>query len=89
VDAQAGLAVAQARLSSAAHGDAAAANAAIAPSLQPLRKEQADLLAQVQSLEGQYGTAYPDLVSARTSLAAASWTRRKPMSPPIKPRWPP
>ena len=70
VDAQAGLAVAQARLSSAAHGDAAAANAAIAPSLQPLRKEQADLLAQVQSLEGQYGTAYPDLVSARTSLAA-------------------
>jgi succinoglycan biosynthesis transport protein ExoP len=70
VDAEAGLAVAQARLASAAHGDAAAANAAIAPSLQPLRKEQADLLAQVQSLEGQYGPDYPALVSARTSLAA-------------------
>jgi capsular exopolysaccharide synthesis family protein len=70
VDAQAGLAMAQARLSSAANGDAAAANAAIAPSLQPLRKEQADLSAQVQSLEDQYGADYPELVAARTSLAA-------------------
>jgi capsular exopolysaccharide synthesis family protein len=70
VDAQARLAMAQARLSSAANGDAAAANAAIAPSLQPLRKEQADLSAQVQSLEEQYGSNYPDLVSARTSLNA-------------------
>ena len=67
VDAQAGLAMAQARLSSAANGDAAAA---IAPSLQPLRKEQADLSAQVQSLEEQYGSDYPELVSARTSLSA-------------------
>ena len=70
VDAQAHLAMAQARLSSAANGDAAAANAAIAPSLQPLRKEQADLSAQVQSLEEQYGSDYPELVSARTSLNA-------------------
>jgi succinoglycan biosynthesis transport protein ExoP len=70
VDARAGLAVAQARLTSAAHGDAAAANAAIAPSLQPLRKDRADLLAQVRALAGQYGSDYPDLVSARTSLAA-------------------
>jgi polysaccharide biosynthesis transport protein len=70
VDAQPGLAAAQARLSSAADGDAAAANAVIAPSLQPLRKEQADLLAQVQSLEGQYGPDYPELTSARTSLTA-------------------
>jgi capsular exopolysaccharide synthesis family protein len=70
VDAQAGLAMAQARLSSAANGDAAAANAAIAPSLQPLRKEQADLSAQVQSLEKQYGSDYPELVAARTSLSA-------------------
>jgi capsular exopolysaccharide synthesis family protein len=59
VDAQAGLAVAQARLSSAAHGDAAAANAAIAPSLQPL-----------QALSQVYGANYPALVSARISLAA-------------------
>jgi succinoglycan biosynthesis transport protein ExoP len=70
VDAQANLAMAQARLASAANGDAAAANAAIAPSLQPLRKEQADLTAQVQSLQDAYGANYPDLVSARTSLAA-------------------
>ncbi len=70
VDAQARLAMAQARLISAASGDAAAANAAIAPSLQPLRKEQADITAQVQSLEDEFGADYPDLVTARTSLAA-------------------
>ena len=70
VDAQAKLAMAQARLTSAANGDAAAANAAIAPSLLPLRTEQADLLAQVKSLENEYGEDYPDLVTARTSLAA-------------------
>jgi succinoglycan biosynthesis transport protein ExoP len=70
VQAQADLAMNQARLSSAAQGDAAAANAAIAPNLLPLRKEQADLTAQVQSLQGQYGADYPDLVAARRSLAA-------------------
>jgi capsular exopolysaccharide synthesis family protein len=69
VDARANLAMAQARMAAAA-GDSAAANAAIAPNLLPLRKEQADLAAQVQSLSGQYGGAYPDLVSARTQLAA-------------------
>jgi capsular exopolysaccharide synthesis family protein len=70
VQARADLAMNQARLSSAAAGDAAAANAAIAPNLLPLRKEQADLTAQVQSLQGQYGADYPDLVAARRSLAA-------------------
>ncbi len=70
VDAEAQLAMAQARLTSAADGDEAAANAAVAPSLQPLRKERADLLAQVRSLQDAYGANYPDLVSARTSLAA-------------------
>ncbi len=70
VDAKASLAAAQSRLASAAAGDAAAANAAIAPNLLPLRKEQADLSAQVQSLAGQYGGAYPDLLSARAQLAA-------------------
>jgi len=69
VDARANLAMAQARMAAAA-GDSAAANAAIAPNLLPLRKEQADLAAQVQSLAGQYGGAYPDLLSARTQLAA-------------------
>jgi len=70
VDAKATLAGAQARLNAAAAGDAAAADAAIAPNLLPLRKEQADLTAQVQSLSGQYGPAYPDLLSARAQLAA-------------------
>ena len=70
VQAQADLAMNQARLSSAASGDAAAANAAIAPNLLPLRKEQADLNAQVQSLSQNYGPDYPDLQSARTQLGA-------------------
>jgi polysaccharide biosynthesis transport protein len=70
VEAQADLAMNQARLHSAATGDAAAANAAIAPNLLPLRKEQADLTAQVQSLAGQYGPDYPDLRAARTQLSA-------------------
>ena len=70
VEAQADLAMAQARLDAASGGDAAAANAAIAPNLLPMRKEQADLTAQVQSLSAQYGPDYPDLVSARTQLAA-------------------
>ncbi len=72
VQAQADLAMNQARLSSAARGDAAAANAAIAPNLLPLRKEQADLAAHVQALQEQYGPDYPDLVAARSSLAAIS-----------------
>lgn len=70
VQAEADLAMNQARLNSASTGDAAAANAAIAPNLLPLRKEQADLAAQVQSLQGEYGPDYPDLQSARTQLAA-------------------
>ena len=70
VEAQADLAMAQARLDAASGGDAAAANATIAPNLLPLRKEQADLTAQVQSLSSQYGPDYPDLIAARTQLAA-------------------
>jgi capsular exopolysaccharide synthesis family protein len=70
VQAQADLAMRQARLSSAASGDAAAASAAIAPNLLPLRKEQADLAAQVQALQGEYGPDYPDLQTARIQLAA-------------------
>jgi len=70
VEAQADLAMNQARLNAAAGGDAAAANAAIAPNLLPLRKEQADLTAQVQAMQGQYGPDYPDLVSASTQLSA-------------------
>jgi capsular exopolysaccharide synthesis family protein len=70
VEAQADLAMNQARLASAATGDAAAANAAIAPNLLPLRKEQADLNAQVQSLSITYGPDYPALRTASTQLAA-------------------
>ncbi|MDE8348784.1 MAG: polysaccharide biosynthesis tyrosine autokinase [Acidocella sp.] len=70
IDAQSALAMAQARLKSATAGDAAAANAAIAPNLLPLRKEQADLTAQVNAMSRQYGQSYPELVAAQTSLAA-------------------
>ncbi len=68
VQARADLAMNQARLSAAATGDAA--GAAVAPNLQPLRKEQADLTAQVQSMSGQYGPDYPPLVAVQSALAA-------------------
>jgi capsular exopolysaccharide synthesis family protein len=70
VEAQADLAMNQARLNAASGGDAAAASAAITPNLLPLRKEQADLTAQVQSLASEYGPDYPDLQTARAQLAA-------------------
>ncbi len=70
VSAQADLAMNQARLAASQRGGAAAADAAIAPNLLPLRKEQADLAAQVQSLRGEYGPDYPALRSARTQLDA-------------------
>ncbi|MDD2705370.1 MAG: formate--tetrahydrofolate ligase [Acidocella sp.] len=70
VEAQADLAMNQARLNAASGGDAAAANAAIAPNLLPLRKEQADLTAQVRSLSTAYGPDYPDLQTARAQLGA-------------------
>jgi capsular exopolysaccharide synthesis family protein len=73
VQAQADMAMSQARLqSAAAGGDAAAANAAIAPNLLPLRQRQADLAAQVRALAEQYGPNYPDLQAARSSYAAIS-----------------
>ncbi len=70
VQAQADMAMNEARLQAASGGDAAAANAAIAPNLLPLRKEQADLTAQVQAMAGEYGANYPNLLSARAQLAA-------------------
>ena len=71
VEAQAALAMAQARLDAAnnAGGDAAAANAAIAPNLLPLRTQQAELTAQVRSLASEYGADYPPLATARAQLA--------------------
>lgn len=74
VQAQAGLAMAQARLNAAAKagGDAAAANAAIAPNLLPLRTQQAQLAAQARSLASEYGADYPPLVTARSQLAAVT-----------------
>jgi capsular exopolysaccharide synthesis family protein len=70
VDAQAALAMATARLHAATANNDAAASAEVAPNLLPLRKEQADLTAQVKSLAGRYGPDYPDLAAARMSLAA-------------------
>ncbi|MDE1897196.1 MAG: protein tyrosine kinase, partial [Rhodospirillales bacterium] len=72
VEAQAGLAMAQARLDAAAQagGDEAAANAAIAPNLLPLRTQQAQLAAQLHSLASEYGADYPPLVTVRAQLGA-------------------
>jgi capsular exopolysaccharide synthesis family protein len=70
VDAKANLAMDEARLASAGAGDAAAANAAIAPNILPLRDEAAELAAQINSLAGEYGASYPDLVAGRAKLAA-------------------
>ncbi len=73
VQAEADMAMQQARLhAAAAGGDAAAANAAIAPNLLPLRQKQADLAAQVESLAAQYGPNYPALMATRSQLAAIS-----------------
>lgn len=74
VTAQADLAMAQARLAAASRqgGDEAAANAAIAPNLLPLRTQQANLAAQVHSLSGEYGAGYPPLAAAHAQLAAVT-----------------
>jgi capsular exopolysaccharide synthesis family protein len=73
VQAQADMAMSEARLqTAAAGGDAAAANAAIAPNLLPLREKQADLAAAVQSLSAQYGANYPALREAKSELDAIS-----------------
>nr|WP_295740798.1 polysaccharide biosynthesis tyrosine autokinase [uncultured Acidocella sp.] len=74
VEAQAALAMARARLDAAteAGGDAAAANAAVAPNLLPLRTQQAQLASQVKSLASEYGPAYPALVTARAQLSAVT-----------------
>ena len=67
VDARAQLAMARARLAAAG---TAAADAAIAPDVLPLRKEAADLAAQIDGLAGQYGDGYPPLAADRAQLAA-------------------
>ncbi len=74
VEAQASLAMAQARLDAATHAgdDEAAANAAIAPNLLPLRTQQAQLAAQARSLASEYGADYPPLITARSQLAAVT-----------------
>jgi capsular exopolysaccharide synthesis family protein len=68
VDAKAQLASAQARL--AAAGGADAADAQIAPNVLPLRKEAADLAAQIGALSRVYGGDYPELASDRAQLSA-------------------
>jgi uncharacterized protein involved in exopolysaccharide biosynthesis len=65
VQAQAGLAMSQARLKATAR-DAAA----VAPSLELLRKKQADLAAQVGALQDVYGADYPSLRTTKAQLAA-------------------
>ena len=65
VQVQARLAMDQARLAAAARD-----GAAIAPNLELLRKEQADLAAQVGALQDVYGADYPDLRTTKAQLAA-------------------
>ncbi|WP_325399922.1 polysaccharide biosynthesis tyrosine autokinase [Acidocella sp.] len=65
VQAQASLALNQAQLVAAARD-----TAAIAPNLELLRKEQADLAAQVGALQDVYGADYPDLRTTKARFAA-------------------
>jgi len=65
VQAQARLAMNQARLKAAARD-----TASIAPNMELLRKEQADLAAQVGALQDVYGADYPGLVATKAQLAA-------------------
>jgi capsular exopolysaccharide synthesis family protein len=63
--AQARLATGEARLDAAARD-----TAAIAPNLELLRKEQAELVAQVGALDDVYGADYPGLRATKAQLAA-------------------
>ena len=72
VNAKADLAMDEARLAAPGDGDAAEANAQIAPNVLPLRTEAADLTAQIKSLAGEYGASYPQLIADRAQLSAIS-----------------
>jgi len=72
VNAKADLAMDEARLAAPGNGDAAEANAQIAPNVLPLRTEAADLTAQINSLAGEYGASYPQLIADRAQLSAIS-----------------
>jgi capsular exopolysaccharide synthesis family protein len=71
LQARADLAHAEGRLQAARGGNGAAAQAAIAPSVLPLRAQADQIAAQVQSTTARYGAAHPEAIALRDQLAAA------------------
>jgi capsular exopolysaccharide synthesis family protein len=71
VRARSALAAAEGRLDAASGRAGAVAQAAIAPSVAPLRARQGQLTAQLQSMMGRLGTSHPDVQSLRTQLDEA------------------
>jgi polysaccharide biosynthesis transport protein len=74
VRARSALAAAEGRLDAVSGRAGAAAQAAIAPSVAPLRARQGQLTAQLQSMMGRLGTSHPDVQSLRTQLVEADRT---------------
>lgn len=66
---RAALAEAEGRLDAASGRSGAAAQAAIAPSVGPLRARQDELSAELQSMLGRLGPGHPDVRSIRTQLS--------------------
>lgn len=71
VRAKADLANAEARLDAVRGHSGAALQAAVAPSVTPLRVQQDELAAQLQAQQAQLGRDHPDAISLRRRLAAA------------------
>jgi polysaccharide biosynthesis transport protein len=69
VRARSALAGAEGRLDAASGRAGAAAQAAIAPSIAPIRARQGQLAAQLQSMSDRLGPNHPDVHSLRTQLA--------------------
>ena len=66
------LAQVQARLDAARGKSGAAAQAAIAPSVAPLRAQQDQLSAQLQSFLARHGPRHPDAIALQSQLAEAT-----------------
>jgi capsular exopolysaccharide synthesis family protein len=71
ISARAGLAAADARLDAARGGAGVAEQAAIAPSVVPLRTSLDQLTAQLQAQSGRLGANHPDAESARRQVEQA------------------
>lgn len=71
VSAKAGLANAEGRLATIRGQSGAEAEAAVAPSVVPLRTQEAKIAAELQGEDAQLGPNHPAVVSLRQQLAAA------------------